>query len=121
MRPVRSRIATVLLAGVMQGVLSLVGVARLMRFLPHSVMVGFVDALAILILTAQLPELGARLRRTPIFVARVNSSPHCEPEPATTGNRTGHRRRSGVVISSSQHLPRGRDGFRVPARLDAPR
>lgn len=50
-------IATVLLAGVLQIVLSLMGVARLMRFIPRSVMVGFVNALAILIFLAQLPYL----------------------------------------------------------------
>ncbi len=50
-------IATVLLAGVLQIVLSLLGVARLMRFLPRSVMVGFVNALAILIFTSQVPYL----------------------------------------------------------------
>ncbi|WP_280336421.1 SulP family inorganic anion transporter [Nocardia wallacei] len=50
-------IATVILAGVFQIVLSVVGVARLMRFVPRSVMVGFVNALAILIFTAQLPHL----------------------------------------------------------------
>jgi SulP family sulfate permease len=50
-------IATVLLAGVMQVVMSLAGAAKLMRFLPRSVMVGFVNALAIVIFTAQLPEL----------------------------------------------------------------
>ena len=50
-------IATVLLAGVMQVVLSGLGVARLMRFIPRSVMVGFVNALAILIFSAQLPHL----------------------------------------------------------------
>ncbi|AVM00223.1 sodium-independent anion transporter [Gordonia iterans] len=50
-------IATVLLAGVMQIVLAVCGVARLMRFIPRSVMVGFVNALAILIFTAQLPHL----------------------------------------------------------------
>jgi SulP family sulfate permease len=50
-------IATVLLAGVLQIVLALLGVARLMRFLPRSVMVGFVNALAILIFVAQLPQL----------------------------------------------------------------
>ncbi len=33
------------------------GVAKLMRFIPRSVMVGFVNALAILIFTAQLPHL----------------------------------------------------------------
>jgi len=50
-------IATVLLAGVLQVVLSLLGVAKLMRFVPRSVMVGFVNALAILIFTSQLPHL----------------------------------------------------------------
>ncbi len=50
-------IATVILGGVCQIVLSLLGVARLMRFIPRSVMVGFVNALAILIFTAQLPHL----------------------------------------------------------------
>ena len=50
-------IATVLLAGVLQVVFSLAGAAKLMRFLPRSVMVGFVNALAIVIFTAQIPEL----------------------------------------------------------------
>jgi SulP family sulfate permease len=50
-------IATVLLGGVLQVVLSVAGAAKLMRFLPRSVMVGFVNALAIVIFTAQLPEL----------------------------------------------------------------
>lgn len=50
-------VATVLLAGVLQIVLGLVGVARLMRFIPRMVMVGFVNALAILIFMAQIPHL----------------------------------------------------------------
>ena len=50
-------IATVILGGVLQVLLGLIGVARLMRFVPRSVMVGFVNALAILIFTAQLPYL----------------------------------------------------------------
>jgi SulP family sulfate permease len=50
-------VAAVLLGGAIQVVLGLGGVARLMRFLPRSVMVGFVDALAILIFTSQLPYL----------------------------------------------------------------
>ena len=50
-------IATVILAGVLQIVLSVVGVAKLMRFIPRSVMVGFVNALAILIFLAQVPHL----------------------------------------------------------------
>lgn len=50
-------IATVLLAGVLQIALAAFGVAKLMRFIPRSVMVGFVNALAILIFMAQLPQL----------------------------------------------------------------
>jgi SulP family sulfate permease len=50
-------IATIILAGIFQLVLGAVGVARLMRFIPRSVMVGFVNALAILIFVAQVPNL----------------------------------------------------------------
>ncbi|WP_435737255.1 SulP family inorganic anion transporter [Cellulosimicrobium sp. PMB13] len=50
-------VATVILAGVIQVALGLLGVARLMRFIPRSVMVGFVNALAILVFLSQLPHL----------------------------------------------------------------
>ncbi|MFC4903300.1 SulP family inorganic anion transporter [Kocuria oceani] len=50
-------IAAVILAGLFQVVLALIGAARLMRFIPRSVMVGFVNALAILIFSSQIPEL----------------------------------------------------------------
>jgi SulP family sulfate permease len=50
-------IGTVLLGGLIQVALGLAGVARLMRFIPRSVMVGFVNALAILILLAQVPHM----------------------------------------------------------------
>ncbi|WP_185995487.1 SulP family inorganic anion transporter [Nocardioides campestrisoli] len=50
-------IATVLLGGLLQIGFAVAGVARLMRFIPRQVMVGFVNALAILILVAQLPHL----------------------------------------------------------------
>ncbi|WP_417509788.1 SulP family inorganic anion transporter [Microbacterium sp.] len=50
-------IATVILAGIFQILLALFGVAKLMRFIPRSVMVGFVNALAILVFIAQLPHL----------------------------------------------------------------
>ncbi len=50
-------LATVILAGIFQVLLGVLGVARLMRFIPRSVMVGFVNALAILIFMAQLPHL----------------------------------------------------------------
>jgi SulP family sulfate permease len=47
----------ILLAGVLQIVLGLLGIARLMRFVPRSVTTGFVNALAISIFIAQLPSL----------------------------------------------------------------
>ncbi|MEV7991902.1 SulP family inorganic anion transporter [Streptomyces sp. NPDC086077] len=50
-------VAAVILAGVFQVILGAVGVAKLMRFIPRSVMVGFVNSLAILIFLAQVPEL----------------------------------------------------------------
>ena len=50
-------IATVMLGGLIQVALGLAGVARLMRFVPRSVMIGFVNALAILIFMAQIPHL----------------------------------------------------------------
>ncbi|MGP3965494.1 SulP family inorganic anion transporter [Nonomuraea sp. 3N208] len=50
-------IATVILGGLIQVALGALGVAKLMRFVPRSVMVGFVNALAILIFMAQVPEL----------------------------------------------------------------
>ncbi|MEU8636512.1 SulP family inorganic anion transporter [Amycolatopsis sp. NPDC048633] len=50
-------VATVILGGLFQIVLGSLGVARLMRFVPRSVMVGFVNALAILIFLAQVPAL----------------------------------------------------------------
>lgn len=50
-------IVTIALAGVLQVLMAVLGVARLMRFIPRSVMVGFVNALAILIFVSQLPHL----------------------------------------------------------------
>lgn len=50
-------IAAILLAGVIQIGLGLLGAAKLMRFVPRSVMTGFVNALAISIFLAQLPNL----------------------------------------------------------------
>jgi sulfate permease, SulP family len=50
-------LAAVVLGGVLQVLLAAAGVARLMRFIPRSVMVGFVNALAILIFAAQVPHL----------------------------------------------------------------
>ena len=50
-------VAAVILGGIFQVLLAFAGVARLMRFVPRSVMVGFVNALAILIFSAQFQYL----------------------------------------------------------------
>jgi SulP family sulfate permease len=50
-------LAATLLTGIIQIVLAYVGVAKLMSFVARAVVVGFVNALAILIFMAQLPEL----------------------------------------------------------------
>jgi len=47
----------VLLAGVIQIAFGTAGLARLMRFIPRSVMIGFVNALGILIFVAQVPHV----------------------------------------------------------------
>ncbi|WP_374216184.1 SulP family inorganic anion transporter [Frankia sp. R82] len=53
-------IATTIGVGLLMFVLGLLGIARLMRFIPRTVMIGFVNALAILIFTAQLPHVIGR-------------------------------------------------------------
>lgn len=50
-------LAAGIVAGLLQIGLGLVGAARLMRFVPPTVMTGFVNALAILIFLAQVPHL----------------------------------------------------------------
>ena len=50
-------IAATLLTGVIQIIFAYIGVAKLMSFVARAVVVGFVNALAILIFMAQLPEL----------------------------------------------------------------
>jgi SulP family sulfate permease len=48
---------TVLLAGVIQIVFGVTGLARVMRYIPRSVMIGFVNALGIMIFVAQVASL----------------------------------------------------------------
>jgi len=50
-------LAATILAGAVQIVLGAIGIPKLMRFVPRSVMTGFVNALAILIFIAQVPHL----------------------------------------------------------------
>src|SRR5258706_2134542 len=48
---------TVIFAGLVQTAFGMAGLARLMRFIPRSVMIGFVNALGILIFSAQAPHI----------------------------------------------------------------
>src|SRR5213079_2430483 len=48
---------TILLAGMVQIAFGLLGMARLTRFIPRSVMIGFVNSLGILIFFAQVPHI----------------------------------------------------------------
>lgn len=50
-------LAATILTGVIQVILGLFGVANLMRFIPNSVMLGFLNALGIMIFLAQMPYL----------------------------------------------------------------
>ncbi len=67
--------AATILAGIFQFVFGVLGVGELMRFVPRSVMVGFVNALAILIFLAQVPHIlltdgdSAQLPMNLIFIA----------------------------------------------------
>ncbi|WP_290749213.1 MULTISPECIES: SulP family inorganic anion transporter [unclassified Exiguobacterium] len=49
-------LAAGILAGILQIAFGFLGIAKLLRFIPRAVMVGFVNALAILIFSAQLPQ-----------------------------------------------------------------
>jgi sulfate permease, SulP family len=48
---------TIIIAGIVQIGFGAAGLARLMRFVPRSVMIGFVNALGILIFAAQVPHI----------------------------------------------------------------
>jgi sulfate permease, SulP family len=63
---------TIVLAGIVQVAFGAAGLARLMRFIPRSVMIGFVNALGILIFAAQVPHLIAKPWAVyPLFVLTV--------------------------------------------------
>ncbi|WP_261570481.1 SulP family inorganic anion transporter [Frankia gtarii] len=62
-------LATTVGVGLLMGVLGVLGVARLMRFVPRTVMIGFVNALAILIFTAQMPHVIGESWKVYVLVA----------------------------------------------------
>lgn len=60
-------LAATILTGILQVVFGLFGVANLMRFIPNSVMLGFVNALGIMIFITQMPYLVGAGSMTYIF------------------------------------------------------
>jgi len=63
-------LAATIAVGILMFLLGLAGVARLIRFVPRTVMIGFVNALAILIFLAQMPHVfGHSWRVYPLVAA----------------------------------------------------
>ncbi|MDR4244809.1 SulP family inorganic anion transporter [Bacillus thuringiensis] len=62
-------LAATILTGVIQIIFGIFKVARLMKFIPRAVMIGFVNALAILIFMAQVPHFIGISNLTYVFVA----------------------------------------------------
>ncbi|MTD31983.1 SulP family inorganic anion transporter [Planomicrobium sp. YIM 101495] len=61
-------LAATILTGIIQVILGVSGIARLMRFIPNAVMIGFVNALAILIFMAQVPHFLGEGWLTYVFI-----------------------------------------------------
>lgn len=62
-------LAATVLTGIIQILFGVFKIARLMKFIPRAVMIGFVNALAILIFMAQVPHILGESIMTYIFVA----------------------------------------------------
>ncbi|MGG1878499.1 SulP family inorganic anion transporter [Paenibacillus cisolokensis] len=61
-------LAATILTGIIQLIFGVLKVARLMKFIPRAVMIGFVNALAILIFMAQFPHVWGISGMTYVFV-----------------------------------------------------
>lgn len=62
-------LAATILTGIIQILFGVFKIARLMKFIPRAVMIGFVNALAILIFMAQVPHILGESFMTYVFVA----------------------------------------------------
>ena len=62
-------LAATILTGIIQIIFGVCKIAKLMKFIPNAVMVGFVNALAILIFLAQMPHIIGANSTTFIFLA----------------------------------------------------
>ena len=61
-------LATTILTGIIQMIFGILKIAKLLRFIPNAVMIGFVNALAILMFMAQVPQILGDGMMTYIFV-----------------------------------------------------
>ena len=61
-------LAATILTGIIQVLFGVFKIARLMKFIPRAVMIGFVNSLAILVFMAQMPHLDGASTMTFIFV-----------------------------------------------------
>lgn len=62
-------LAATILTGILQVIFGVLKIAKLMKFIPRAVMIGFVNALAILIFEAQVPHFIGISNMTYVFVA----------------------------------------------------
>lgn len=62
-------LAATILTGIIQMLFGVFKIAKLMKFVPNAVMIGFVNSLAILVFMAQLPQIIGISTMTYIFVA----------------------------------------------------
>ncbi|WP_084146803.1 SulP family inorganic anion transporter [Paenibacillus wynnii] len=62
-------LAATILTGVIQALFGVLKIAKLMKFIPRAVMIGFVNSLAILIFMAQVPHFWGISTMTYVFVA----------------------------------------------------
>ncbi len=60
--------AVTILTGIVQVVFGLLGITKLMRFVPNSVMIGFVNALGILIFVTQVPHFIGESMTTYVYI-----------------------------------------------------
>ena len=61
-------LATTILTGIIQMIFGILKIAKLLRFIPNAVMIGFVNALAILMFMAQVPQILGDGMMTYLFV-----------------------------------------------------
>ena len=93
--------AATILMGIFQGMAAILRLNLLMQFVSRSVITGFVNALAILIFMAQLPQLiGVTWETYAMVIAGLPSAPSVAP-PRADANGRAHERGSAPMRTAS--------------------